>query len=186
VWTVKKHVRPRAPVCCYSHLRPAHLIDFFAVLNLFIKPMSSWKAILFILRKLRKSMKSKKDACKEIVGALGSDSITKRINSLLASVIWRRHEETWREVSQVFLTSALAGGEWSASRPGRFTPGKESWYPSIRGLSGPQNQSRRGGDEKNISPTGTRTPTPWPSSPVASRYIDWTIPAPPSCRQRHT
>jgi hypothetical protein len=22
----------------------------------------------------------------------------------------------------VFLTSALAGGEWSASRPGRFTP----------------------------------------------------------------
>jgi hypothetical protein len=22
-----------------------------------------------------------------------------------------------------FLTSALAGGEWSASRPGRFTPG---------------------------------------------------------------
>jgi hypothetical protein len=25
----------------------------------------------------------------------------------------------------IFLTSALAGGEWSASRPGRFTPGKE-------------------------------------------------------------
>jgi hypothetical protein len=24
-----------------------------------------------------------------------------------------------------FLTSALAGGEWSASRPCRFTPGKE-------------------------------------------------------------
>jgi hypothetical protein len=24
----------------------------------------------------------------------------------------------------IFLTSALAGGEWSASRPGRFTPGK--------------------------------------------------------------
>jgi hypothetical protein len=23
----------------------------------------------------------------------------------------------------IFLTSALAGGEWSASRPGRFTPG---------------------------------------------------------------
>jgi hypothetical protein len=25
----------------------------------------------------------------------------------------------------IFLTSALVGGEWSASRPGRFTPGKE-------------------------------------------------------------
>jgi hypothetical protein len=24
---------------------------------------------------------------------------------------------------QVFLTSALVGGNWSASRPGRFTPG---------------------------------------------------------------
>jgi hypothetical protein len=27
---------------------------------------------------------------------------------------------------RAFLTSALDGGEWSASRPGRFTPGKES------------------------------------------------------------
>jgi hypothetical protein len=27
-----------------------------------------------------------------------------------------------------FLTSALDGGEWSASRPGRLTPGKQSQY----------------------------------------------------------
>jgi hypothetical protein len=26
---------------------------------------------------------------------------------------------------QIFLTLALARGEWSAARPGRFTPGKE-------------------------------------------------------------
>jgi hypothetical protein len=26
--------------------------------------------------------------------------------------------------THVFLTSALVGGEWSASRPGRFTPGE--------------------------------------------------------------
>jgi hypothetical protein len=26
----------------------------------------------------------------------------------------------------IFLTSALAGGEWSASRLGRFTPGERS------------------------------------------------------------
>jgi hypothetical protein len=25
----------------------------------------------------------------------------------------------------VFLTAAIVGGEWSASRPGRFTAGKE-------------------------------------------------------------
>jgi hypothetical protein len=24
----------------------------------------------------------------------------------------------------IYLTSALVGGEWSASRPGRFTPGE--------------------------------------------------------------
>jgi hypothetical protein len=26
----------------------------------------------------------------------------------------------------IFLTSALVGGEWSASRPGRFTPGESA------------------------------------------------------------
>jgi hypothetical protein len=26
----------------------------------------------------------------------------------------------------IFLTSALAGGEWSTSRPGRFTPGERA------------------------------------------------------------
>jgi hypothetical protein len=26
----------------------------------------------------------------------------------------------------VFLTSALVGGEWSTSRPGRFTPGERA------------------------------------------------------------
>jgi hypothetical protein len=26
----------------------------------------------------------------------------------------------------IFFTSALAGGEWSASRPGRFTPGEKA------------------------------------------------------------
>jgi hypothetical protein len=30
-----------------------------------------------------------------------------------------------------FLTSALVGGEWSATRPGRFTPGKELLVPIV-------------------------------------------------------
>jgi hypothetical protein len=28
--------------------------------------------------------------------------------------------------THVFLTTALVGGEWSASRPGRFTPGERA------------------------------------------------------------
>jgi hypothetical protein len=55
------------------------------------------------------------------------------------------------------LTSALVGGEWSASRPGCFTTRKRApdthW---IEGWLGP----RRRGEEKILDPTGTRTPTP--------------------------
>jgi hypothetical protein len=47
--------------------------------------------------------------------------------------------EVW---SHIFLTSAPAGGERSASRPGRFTPGERApstqwiggWVDSIAGL----------------------------------------------------
>jgi hypothetical protein len=42
----------------------------------------------------------------------------------------------------IFLSSALAGGEWSASRPGRFTPGERApgthwiggWFDPRAGL----------------------------------------------------
>jgi hypothetical protein len=44
----------------------------------------------------------------------------------------------------VFMTSAQIGGEWSASRP-------------IAGLGDVE--------RRNPAPTGTRTPTPQPSSP---------------------
>jgi hypothetical protein len=35
----------------------------------------------------------------------------------------------------IFLKSALVGGEWSASRPGSFTPGKEHWRGGWMGPS---------------------------------------------------
>jgi hypothetical protein len=38
----------------------------------------------------------------------------------------------------IFLTSALAGGEWSALRSDRFNPGKGPRYPLDRRLGGPR------------------------------------------------
>jgi len=42
--------------------------------------------------------------------------------------------ETWLQLNS---TSAQDGGEWSASRPGRFIPKKELRYPLNRRLDGP-------------------------------------------------
>jgi hypothetical protein len=56
-----------------------------------------------------------------------------------------RHEGAWGESSYScysFLTSALDGGEWSASRLGRALPqGKNPRYPLYRRLGGPQSRS---------------------------------------------
>jgi hypothetical protein len=57
-------------------------------------------------------------------------------------------------------TSALGGGEWSASRPGRFPR-----YPLDRRLGGPQSRSGRCGEEKNLLPLPgieLRPPSPLP------------------------
>jgi hypothetical protein len=49
----------------------------------------------------------------------------------------------------VFLTFALVGGEWSASRPCRFTPGERAPGTHFIGrLGGPQSQSERHGEVK--------------------------------------
>jgi hypothetical protein len=48
--------------------------------------------------------------------------------------------KTYRRVdvqTHIFFTSALDRGEWSASRPGRFTPGKDPRYHSTVGWVGP-------------------------------------------------
>jgi hypothetical protein len=54
-----------------------------------------------------------------------------------------------------FLTSALDGGEWSASRSGRFTPGVRSrgthW---IGGWVVPRAVLGSSGEEKNSQPPG--------------------------------
>jgi hypothetical protein len=64
----------------------------------------------------------------------------------------------------IFLTSAIAGGEWSASRSGRFTPGERTLGTHcIGGWVNP----RVGLDEaeKILDPTWTQTPIPRSSTP---------------------
>jgi hypothetical protein len=54
----------------------------------------------------------------------------------------RRRFGERRYSSYSFTTSALDGGEWSASRPGRVLPqGKGPRYPLYRRLGGPQSRS---------------------------------------------
>jgi hypothetical protein len=69
----------------------------------------------------------------------------------------------------VFLTSALVGGEWTTSRPGRFTPGERApsthWIGGWVDLRGGLNYLEK---RKFLTPTGTQTPTPRSSS----RYTD--------------
>jgi hypothetical protein len=76
--------------------------------------------------------------------------------------------------------------EWSASRPCHFTPGKEPRYLFYRRLGGPQSRSGRNGEMKIFCPTGTRTPASFLIvQPVASRYTEWAIPAPPCIRGKY-
>jgi hypothetical protein len=60
----------------------------------------------------------------------------------------------WKYSSTHSLTSALDGGEWSVSRPGRFTPTERA--PGTHRIGGgPQSHSGRGDEEKNSqSPPG--------------------------------
>jgi hypothetical protein len=90
---------------------------------------------------------------------------------------WRRIGE-WRYSSTQSLTSAFDGGEWSASRPGRFTlreraPGTNwigGWVDSRAGLYTVV---------KRKIPSSSRKSNP--RSPivqsVAQRYTDWAITA---------
>jgi hypothetical protein len=72
----------------------------------------------------------------------------------------------------IFFTSALAGGEWSASGPCRFTSGERASGTHFIGGWVDPSRSGRYGEVKIFYPKGTRTPAPLVVQPVASRYID--------------
>jgi hypothetical protein len=86
----------------------------------------------------------------------------------------------WRvdEWIHIFLTSALVGGEWSASRPCRFTPGERApgthWIGGWVGL-------RSGLDaveKRKFLPYRDSNSDPSVIQPVASRYTDCATLAP--------
>jgi hypothetical protein len=59
----------------------------------------------------------------------------------------------------VFLASEVDGGEWSASRTGRFTTGERApRYSLDRRLGGPQSRTEHDGEKKIPAPAGNRTP----------------------------
>jgi hypothetical protein len=66
------------------------------------------------------------------------------------------------------------GMGWLAPRPGRFTPGRDTWYPLCRRLGGPQGRFER---LRKISPPPGFDPRT--AQPVASRYTDYDNPAHP-------
>jgi hypothetical protein len=62
--------------------------------------------------------------------------------------------------------------------PANLSSRKSIKYPLYRRLDGHQGRSGQCGEKEILGPTGIRTPTPWSSSPIASRYTDCAIPAP--------
>jgi hypothetical protein len=72
-----------------------------------------------------------------------------------------------------FLIPALDGGEWSASRPDRFTPRKTA--PRTRRIGGPEPFLNAVVKRKIPSPRRESHPRTPIVQPVAQRYTDWAI-----------
>jgi hypothetical protein len=89
-----------------------------------------------------------------------------------------RHGDAWggggrRYSSHSFLTSTLAGGEQSASLPGRaLAREKNSRYPLNRRLGGPQSQSGHRGYWKNSFPCRGLNPARPVDQSVARHYTE--------------
>jgi hypothetical protein len=85
------------------------------------------------------------------------------MNSKAKSSPATRHDEAWEErrySSYSFSTSALDGGEWSASCPGRALPrGKDPPVPIVQEAGwAPEPVWTQRLEEKSLAPAGDRTP----------------------------
>jgi hypothetical protein len=86
-----------------------------------------------------------------------------------------------RYSSYSFLTSALDGGEWSASRPGCALPlEKGSLVPTVQETGwAPEPVWTQRVEEKSSASVGVQTPV---VQSIVRHYTDWAIPAPiPQC-----
>jgi hypothetical protein len=90
-----------------------------------------------------------------------------------------RHENVlgkWKYSSTHSLTSALDGGTWSASRPGRFTPRERAaGTHCIGGWVGPRAVLEAVVKRNLPSPHRESNHSTPIAQPVASRYTDWAI-----------
>jgi hypothetical protein len=157
VLPIRPPVRPFRPFACFS-FETIQLVEFDTCVNIFV--------LLIIIGSDPSLPPQVYMKLKSIFTIFPKPHIFKQI---LVTYISCRHgvlKGVWgsRCIVLLFLTSALVGCEWSASRTGRFTPGERvagtHW---IEGWVGP----RAGlGDTENIlDPIGTRTPISWSSSP---------------------
>ena len=87
--------------------------------------------------------------------------------------VTQQHVGAGTEGLYVFSASMLDEDGWSAPRPGHFTQGKETRYPSYKRLGGPRFDWAGAG---NLFCNGFRIQT---VLPVASRYADCTTAADP-------
>jgi hypothetical protein len=95
----------------------------------------------------------------------------------LSTTPWRRIGE-WRYSSTLSLTSALVGGEWSASRPGHFSCRERGSVTHwIGGWVGPRTVLDAVVKRKIPSPRRESNPRTPIVQPVAQRYTDWAITA---------
>jgi hypothetical protein len=83
-----------------------------------------------------------------------------------------------RYSSYTFIFTALEGGEWSASRPGRaLPPGKEPPVPTVQEAGwAPEPVWTQRVEENSSANVGNRTQA---VQSVVRPYTDWATPAPP-------
>jgi hypothetical protein len=87
----------------------------------------------------------------------------------------------WMYRRSFSFTAALAEDEWSALRPGQFTPGERaSVIDWIGGWVDPE-PVWTFGEENILDPTATPISDPSVVQPVASRYNNYVIPASRTC-----